>query len=443
MNFKRKIYDKMLKWKKERNGSSALLILGARRIGKSTIAETFAKNEYKSYLLIDFSIAPEEVYNLFKDISDLNYLFFRLQLIYKVQLFDRDSVLIFDEIQMAPLARQAIKHLVKDHRYDYIETGSLISVQKNSVSIVIPSEETKIDMFPMDYEEFKWALGDNVTINLLRAAFRNKESLGNEVHRKMMRDFRLYMLIGGMPQAVAEYIKTNNLASVDLIKRDILSLYKEDFLKIDKTGKASIIFDSIPEQLNKNISRYKISSVIPGEKYDRVENLIILMENSMTVNVVYNSTDPNIGLSLTKDSDRYKIYVADTGLFISLAFKDKDYTDNIIYQKLLNDKLNVNLGYVYENIVAQMLRTNGKQLYYHVIPTTDGKRYYEIDFLIAESYKLSPIEVKSSGYKQHKSLDVFCNKYSDRLLNKYIIYTKDLQVDAGINYIPVYMAMFL
>ncbi|MEE1090400.1 MAG: AAA family ATPase [Paludibacteraceae bacterium] len=441
--FKRKVYDAMLRWKKERNGATALLIQGARRIGKSTIAEQFAQREYESYILIDFSIAPKEITDLFQDISDLNYIFVKLQLFYQVNLKDRKSVIIFDEVQKQPLARQAIKHLVKDGRYDYIETGSLISVRKSSVDIVIPSEETKIDMFPMDYEEFRWAMGDEVTIPLLRTMFEKKQSLGDAIHRKMMRDFRLYMLVGGMPQAVAKYIQTNDLADVDLVKRDIIALYEEDFEKIDASGRAKALFDAIPAQLSKNVSRYTISSVLPNEKADRVENIIKSMEDTMTTNVAYHSNDPNVGLALTKDLERYKMYVADTGLFITLAFKNKDFTSNLLYNKLLNDKLNANLGYIYENMIAQMLRTLGKELYYHIIPTQDGKKYYETDFLISDDYNISPIEVKSSGYKTHTSLDVFCDKYSDRIKNRYLIYTKDLAWEKGILYIPIYMTMFL
>ena len=414
--FKRKMYDRLLKWKRERNGESAILIQGARRIGKSTLAEEFARNEYESYILIDFAIAPAEVQELFNDISDLNYIFLRLQLIYRVQLIERKSVIIFDEIQKAPLARQAI---------------------------LLPSEETRVDMFPMDYEEFRWALGDTATIPLLRTAFEKRIPLGDAVHRRMMRDFRLYMLVGGMPKAVAEYIKTNNLGAVDLVKRDIVSLYEEDFWKLDNTGRATALYDAIPAQLSKNASRYQIASAIPGERAERVAGIVKMMNNFMSANVAYHSNDPNVGLALTMDNERFKIYASDTGMFVTLAFKDKDFTDNIIYEKLLNDKLSANLGYVYENVIAQMLRSAGKQLFYHTIPTPDGKKYYEIDFLIADEHKISPIEVKSSGYKSHTSLDVFCDKFSDRVQNKYVIYTKDLKREQGIDYIPVYMTMFL
>ncbi len=441
--FKRKIYDTMLKWKTERNGETALLIQGARRIGKSTIAEQFARHEYKTYLLIDFSRVTKEVNDLFKDISNLNYLLVRLQFIYNVKLYERKSVIIFDEVQLQPLARQAIKHLVKDHRYDYIETGSLISVRSISRNIILPSEETKVDMFPMDYEEFLWALGDTATIPLLRSAFEEKMSLGDAVHRKLMRDFRLYMLVGGMPQAVSTYIKTNNFASVDLVKRDIISLYEEDFVKIDNSGRAKAMYDSIPAQLSRNVMRYKVGKVIPNEKVERVLNIIRAMEDSMTVNVSYHSDDPNVGLAFTKNEEYFKMYASDTGLFVTLAFMDGDITENVIYNKLLNDKLSTNLGYVYENVIAQMLRANGKNLFYHTIKNSDGKKYYEIDFVITDKHKISPIEVKSSGYKTHKSLDKFCDKYSDRIMNKYLIYTKDFKRENGIDYIPVYMTMFL
>ncbi len=441
--FKRKIYDTMLQWKSERNGDTALLIQGARRIGKSTIAEKFARHEYKSYILIDFSKVSKEVSDLFNDISDLNYLFLRLQFIYQVQLYERESVIIFDEVQLQPLARQAIKHLVKDHRYDYIETGSLISVRTKSRNILIPSEETKLDMYPMDYEEFRWALGDTATIPLLRNAFEKKLPLGDAVHRKLMRDFRLYMLIGGMPQAVSAYIKTNNFTAVDLAKRDIIALYEEDFGKIDNSGRAKALYDAIPAQLSKNTLRYQVGSAIKNERAERIVNIVKEMEDSMTVNLAYHSDDPNVGLALTKNEEYFKMYTSDTGLFVTLAFKDSDITENVIYSKLLNDKLSTNLGYVYENVIAQILRTTGKNLFYHTIPYAEGKKYYEIDFVIPDKHKISPIEVKSSGYRAHKSLDEFCLKFSDRILNKYLIYTKDYKRENGVEYIPVYMTMFL
>lgn len=441
--FERKIYQKMLNWKNEFNGKTALLIKGARRVGKSTVAKEFAEKEYSSYILIDFSIAPKEVHNLFSDISNLNYLFLRLQLIYHVNLENRKSVIIFDEVQREPLARQAIKHLVKDGRYDYIETGSLLSIKKNVENIVIPSEETRIEMTPMDYEEFHWALGDKVTIPMLKMAFENKIPLGDDVNRRMMRDFRLYMLVGGMPQVVKEYIDTNNFNKVDQVKRSILELYEDDFRKIDSTGKASLMFLAIPSELAKNTSRYQVSSVIPGEKQDRVLGIISEMKDSLTVNVAYHANDPSVGMSLHEDISKYKLFLSDTGLFTTLAFMDKDFTENIIYEKLLSDKLDTDLGYLYENMVAQTLYASGNKLFYYTFPKDESKHNYEIDFMISKKDKICPIEVKSSGYKTHASIDAFATKFSSKIGQKYLVYTKDLRKDENLLCIPIYMTMFL
>lgn len=441
--FQRKIYQKLLEWKQESSGKTALLIEGARRVGKSTVAEAFAKREYKSYILIDFSKASKEVRELFDDVSDLDYIFLRLQLIYKESLHERESVIIFDEVQLCPMARQAIKHLVKDHRYDYIETGSLISIQKNIKDILIPSEERKISMYPMDFEEFLWALGDTTTSKLLINVFEKKVALGDAVHRKLMRDFRLYMLVGGMPQAVATYLETNNFKNVDEIKRDILKLYEDDFRKIDTSGRISMLFEGIPAQLNTNASRYQVSGVLSGERADTVLELIADMVDSKTVLVAYHANDPNVGLANAKDLRRFKLFLADTGLLTTLIFKDKDFTENVVYEKLLSDKLGVNLGYVYENVVAQILAANGHALYYHTFLNEKSKHNYEIDFLLSKKNKICPIEVKSSGYNTHKSLDAFSEKFSERILDKYMVYTKDLQKDKDILMIPVYMLPFL
>lgn len=441
--FKRKLYDKMLQWKQERDGSTALLIKGARRVGKSTLAEEFAKREYESYILIDFTEASQEVRDLFNDISDLDRLLFQLQFHYQTRLVNRKSVIIFDEVQNCPMARQAIKKLVKDHRYDYIETGSLISIKKYTQGIRIPSEETRITLQPMDYEEFRWALGDEVTIPMLREAFDRQMSLGDGVIRKLLRDFRLYMLVGGMPQAVNAYLGSNNLSIVDAVKREIIELYADDFRKIDPTGKMTRMFYSIPGQLSKNASRYQISSVIEQGKLDRVEELLQDMADSQVVLFSRHANDPHVGLSLHEDSNRYKLFMNDTGLFITLAFWDKDLTENIIYQKLLTDKLSADLGYVYENVVAQMLKASGNELYYHTWPTENGKHNYEIDFLLSRGNKICPIEVKSSGYKTHASLDAFQKKFSDRISRRYLVYTKDFRKDADVFMVPVVMTMFL
>lgn len=438
--FKRKLYSKMLSWKNERNGSTALLIKGARRVGKSTLAEEFAKNEYETYINIDFTDAPQQVKDLFNDISDLDRIFFILQFHYKVQLKERKSVIIFDEVQDCPLARQAIKKLVKDGRYDYIETGSLISIKKNIRNIRIPSEETRLTLYPMDYEEFKWALGDTVTFPMLKEAFTRKMSLGDAMARQQMRDFRLYMLIGGMPQSVEKYLKTNNLEQVDAQKREILELYADDFRKIDPTGRAARIFYSIPGQLSKNASRYMVSNVLPNSRPDRMEELFQDMEDSQVVMFCNHADDPNVGLQLHTDRMRYKMFICDTGLFITLAFLEKDMTENVIYQKLLSDKLSADLGYVYENMTAQMLKAAGYELFYHTWSEDGGKHFFETDFLISHGSKICPIEVKSSGYKSHTSLDNFCKKFSDRIATRYLFYTKDLRIDNQLILTPMYMA---
>ena len=441
--FRRKLYDKMLQWKAERGGSTALLIKGARRVGKSTLAETFAKNEYDSYLFIDFTEVSQDIRDLFNDISDLDSLFLQLQFKFHTRLYPKKSVIVFDEVQNCPMARQAIRKLVNDGRYDYIETGSLMSIRKNVQNIRIPSEETRMTLYPMDYEEFRWALGDEVTIPLLNDAFEMRKGLGDAVTRQLLRDFRLYMLVGGMPQAVSKYIETNDLGAVDAIKREILELYADDFRKIDPTGKATKMFYAIPGQLNSNATRYQLSSVVEQGKKDRVEEIIQDMEDSQVVMIAHHSNDPNVGLPLHEDSDRYKMYLNDTGLFITLAFRDKDITENVIYQKLLNDKLSADLGYVYENVVAQMLKASGNELFYHTWPTESGKHNYEIDFLLSRGSKVCPIEVKSSGYKTHASLDAFMKKYLDRTAQGYLLYTKDMRKDSQILLTPVFMTMFL
>ena len=442
--FKRKLYDKLLEWKNNRHGKTAVLIEGARRVGKSTLTKQFAENEYESYVMIDFSIVRDDVLELFNHIDDLDYFFLQLQFRLGVSLKERKSLVIFDEVQKCPKARQAIKHLVADGRYDYIETGSLISIKKNVKDILIPSEEEKLFLYPMDYEEFKWALGDNTAIPQLKKLFDKKLSIGDAVTRKLMRDFRIYMVVGGMPQAVDTYIDTNNLMEVDRVKRNIIQLYEDDFYEIDSSGRLSMLFDAIPAQLNSNASRYQVASAIGSNtNSDKILQLISELRESMTINMAYHANDPGVGMSLVMNLNKYKMYIGDTGLFITLAFKDKDFTENIIYQKLMSDKLDTNLGYVYENMVAQMLTATGNRLFYYTFPTETGKHNYEIDFLLSRGNKICPIEVKSSGYKRHTSLNTFCQKFSNRILQRYIIYTKDLQKDEQTLFLPVYLTQFL
>ena len=440
--FRRKIYDEMLVWKKESNGESALLIEGPRRVGKSTIVRLFAQNEYRSHVIIDFAKASTEEKNLFNDISDLDYFFTRLKLLKGISLYERESVIIFDEVQQYPIARQAIKYLVEDGRYDFIETGSLISIHKNVDNIVIPSEEESLCMYPMDYEEFRWAMGDKETIPLLKEMLEKKRPLGDDVNRKMLRDYRLYMLVGGMPQAVSKYIETRDLMKVDKVKRGILRIYEQDFHKLDKTDKAKAIFRAIPSELYKNATRYQITTVLGRINSDSIRGLIEMIEDSKTVNIAYHSNDPNVGMELTSDKSSYKMYVCDTGLFVTLAFWDKKFTENIIYQKLLNDKLEANLGYVYENAVAQALASSGNKLFYYTW-LDENNHPFEIDFLLSRGSKLWPLEVKSSGYNKHKSLDEFCRKYSGRISSRYLVYTKDLRKDCETTMIPIYMAGLL
>lgn len=436
--FRRKVYGKMLEWKTTSKGRSALLLEGARRIGKSTIVEEFAKKEYSSYILIDFNEASQDVKDLFENLMDLDYIFLYLQNIYQTSLYEHESVIVFDEVQQCPKARQAIKYLVKDGRYDYIETGSLISIHKNTKDINIPSEEHRVEMFPMDYEEFRWALGDETGMSLLKQVFEKRMSLGEGINRMKMRDLRLYMLVGGMPQAVNEYLDTKNLQNVDLVKRQIIQLYADDFRKIDPTGRISKLFMSIPSQLSRNLMRYQPTPVVGNIPSDKIDELLLCLEDSKTINIAYHADDPYVGMSLTMDYGKYKLYVGDTGLFVTLAFWDKDFTENIIYNKLLSDKLSANMGYVYENLVAQMLRASGDRLFYYTFPK-DKTHFYEIDFLLSCGNKLCPIEVKSSGYKTHASLDAFCRKFSDRIGQRYLIYTKDLQKDEQTLLLPVYM----
>ncbi|MBO7476889.1 MAG: ATP-binding protein [Salinivirgaceae bacterium] len=440
--FKRKLYDRMLQWKNERKGSTALLIKGARRVGKSTLVEDFAKREYKSYILIDFAETSTEISELFENTRDLDFFFFRLQNIYHTQLYERESVIIFDEVQLQPLARQAIKYLVKDGRYDFIETGSLLSIKKNVKNILIPSEETRLTLYPMDFEEFRMALGDTNTFGFMREAYEMKRQMGQAVHRQWMRDLRLYMVVGGMPQAVDTYLNTNNLQFVDDKKREIIQLYDDDFRKIDDSGVASRMFIDIPSQLSGNANRFMISSATDSRITESINLIVKDMEDSMVVNLAYHANDPNVGMGLNKDYNRYKMFMNDTGLFLTLAFWDKSYTENTIYQKLLSDKINANLGYVYENLIAQMLRAEGNELYYYTFP--DGNNHnYEVDFLLSRGSKIVPIEVKSSGYKSHKSLDEFCKKFSSRIGERILLYTKDYQKDGETTCLPSYFAPFI
>ncbi len=441
--FKRKIYDEMLEWKENRSDKYALLIKGARRVGKSTIAEEFARKEFKSYILIDFAHTSKTLKELFDDTYDLDFFFLQLQQLTGTRLYENESVIIFDEVQLLPKARQAIKYLVADGRYKYIETGSLISIKKNTKDILIPSEEHRISMYPMDFEEFLWAIGDEITSETIKTLIAKKKPAGNAMHRNLMRVFRLYMLIGGMPQAIETYLEHNNLQTVDVTKREIIDLYEEDFTKIDSSGLAGDIYDAIPANLSNNASRYVLASAREGTRSEQVRDLVPDMLSSYTVNIAFHANNPTVGMALEKDAGRYKLFTSDVGLFITLAFKDKKYTENVIYNKLLSDKLEANLGYVYENAVAQMLIAKDNNLFYYTMESATSNHLHEIDFLLSKGNKICPIEVKSGNYRGHKSLDVFCEKFSSRIGEKYVAHTKDYKWENGINYVPVYMIPFI
>ena len=441
--FKRKIYDEILEWKENKSEKYALLIKGARRVGKSTIVEEFARKEFKTYILIDFAHTSKAIIELFDDTYDLDFFFLQLQQLTGVRLYENESVIIFDEVQLFPKARQVIKYLVADGRYKYIETGSLLSIKRNTKDILIPSEEHKISMYPMDFEEFLWAIEDEITAETIKHLLQSKKPAGNAMHRNLMRIFRLYMLIGGMPQAIETYIDKNNLQLVDEAKREIVDLYEEDFVKIDGSGLAGDIYDAIPANLSGNASRYILSSAREGIRSEQVRELIPDMLSSYTVNIAYHANNPSVGMALEKDAGRYKLFTSDVGLFVTLAFKDKKYTENLIYNKLLSDKLDANLGYVYENAVAQMLTASGNNLFYYTMESDTSNHLYEIDFLLSRGDKICPLEVKSGNYRAHKSLDVFCDKFSSRVREKYVVHTKDYKWENGINYIPVYMIPFL
>lgn len=441
MYFKRKAYDKLVQWKTDYAQNYAVLLEGARRVGKSTIAEQFARNEYRSYILIDFSKASNEIKSCFDDINDLDMFFLRLQALTGVNLYKEESVVIFDEVQLFPKARQAIKHLVKDGRYHYIETGSLISIKKNVENILIPSEEMKIDVYPMDYEEFCWATNQN--FDMLKKIYDMNKSIGQEVNRKLMRDIRVYMAVGGMPQAVEAYTVGQNFSMIDQIKRQIIVLYEDDFKKIDPSGRLSSIYHSIPAQLSKEAKRYSLSKTLGRRKNEKDDSLIYDLIDSKTVIASYNSTDPRVSLSLIKDLSSYKLYIADTGLFVTLMFIDRPATENEIYAKLLADKLPANLGYLYENLVAQMITSTGRELYYHTWEKKGSTHYYEIDFLISNGSKVSAIEVKSAGAGKHESLLEFRKKYSKNIKNSYIVSQKDIDKKEELKFMPVYLTPFL
>ena len=435
--FKRKVYDKLLEWKKDWDGKYACLLEGARRVGKTTVAETFARNEYDSYILIDFSNISREMIDIFDDISKLDRFFLRLQIETGVELFERRSVIIFDEIQLFPKARQAIKHLVKDGRYDYIETGSLISIKKNVKDILIPSEEHKIHVYPMDYEEFMWATGG--TPNVLDIAYKSDMELGNAVNRSVMKDFRVYMAVGGMPQAVECYITLNNFEAVDKVKREILELYYDDLKKIDASGRITDMYKSVPCQLAGKKKHYMITTATGKQKTRKDEERLFELIESGLVLPCYNVTNPSVSLSQTKDMNCFKLYLSDIGLFTTMLFNETQNGIEDIYKKLLSDSLSADLGYLYENVVAQAIKSSGRDLYYHTWRKEGSTHSYEVDFLLTSRNKVIPIEVKSSAVKNHKSIDNFAVKYSKQVGDRFLLSQKDVGKIGTLKLKPIYM----
>ena len=444
---RRKIYDRLLEWKEKDKGNCALLLDGARRVGKSYIAERFGQREYKSYLMIDFAHLPQEIRQIFEnDFSDLDLFFNKLSAYYRKTLYRRESLIIFDEVQRYPAARELIKYLVADGRYDYLETGSLISLKMNVEDIVIPSEEEHVEMFPMDFEEFLWAMGDEVTVPFLKECFDKRRPLGQAMHRRVMNDFRQYILVGGMPQAVEAYRKSKNFEDTDRIKRRILTLYREDITKFARGYEAKVlsVFDEMPSQLSKTEKKYKLSSVDKGARFRDYENAFLWLTEAMVVNACYNATEPTIGLSMSEEHSTRKCYMADTGLLVTHSFMDDKFTDNELYRDILLDRLHVNEGMLIENIVAQELRASGHKLFFYSRTDTNNRENnMEIDFLIRRERKICPLEVKSGSYRKHSSLDKFRNKFRGRIGQAYILYPKDILIKEDVVHLPVYMAMFL
>ncbi|CCY53407.1 uncharacterized protein BN781_01793 [Coprococcus sp. CAG:782] len=441
MYFKRKAYNKLIEWKNLYSDKYAVLLEGARRVGKSTIAENFAKNEYKSYILIDFSKITSNILECFGDIGNLNIFFLRLQAETGITLYEHESLIIFDEVQLFPKARQAIKHLVFDGRYSYLETGSLISIKKNVKDILIPSEEMKIQIYPMDYEEFCDATESNY--ELLRQIYNSGAAIGQATNRKLMRDLRIYMAVGGMPQAVEAYVNKKNFSEIDMIKRQIISLYEDDFKKIDDSGRISALYHSIPAQLAKDTRKYRITTAIGKKNNTKAEELLYELIDSKTVLPCYNSTDPRGSLTNTKDFSSYKLYLSDTGLFVTLLFIDRPVTENDIYAKLLSDKLPANLGYLYENLVAQMIASSGRELFYHTWEKNKSTHYYEVDFLVSEGSKINAFEIKSSGTGKHESITEFSKKFSQNINKIYLISQKDVGKEENLLLKPFYFTPFL
>jgi len=452
MMFQRKMYQTLLRWKEENRGKKAILIEGARRVGKTTVVKAFAENEYDSCMIIDFSKVTNTVKEYFRiHIGDLNTLFMLLQAEFGIQLVEKHSVIVFDEVQFCPKAREAIKHLVADGRYDYIETGSLISIRDNVKDILIPSEEHAVSMYPMDFEEFCMAMGNEPLIQYIRLCFKNRQPLERSLHYKAMLLYKEYLLVGGMPQSVAAFIDNNqSFEKADIEKRDILSLYRNDIGKIEGLYRSKVlaIFDQIPGLLAKHEKRVVLSSVAKGSSPEQFEYAFFWLDDSMISNECVKCTDPNIGFSLSEDRSYVKCYMGDTGLLVSHAFDENELLEEEIYKLILNDKLSINEGMLFENMVAQMLKANGHRLFYYTRYNPEKHRNdIEIDFLLSSGGKTKnmviPIEVKSGARYQTKSLKRFKETYKNRIAQSYIIHPRNLSFKEDILCIPPYMVFCL
>ena len=448
---KRKIYGQLVKWKNEQKGKSALLIEGARRIGKSYIVEAFGRNEYKSYILVDFNDMDDELRDIFDHyLSQRDEFFLRLSLYYGVKLHERESLIIFDEVQQYPRARAAIKYMVKDGRYDFIETGSLVSIKKNVTGIVIPSEEQQLDMYPMDFEEFLWAMGEEMLMDFIRKQFASGEPMG-QLHRKALDYFRTYMIIGGMPQAVLTFSETRDFEKTDQTKRMILQLYRNDIQKYATEAEARVtaIFDELPAQLQRHEKKFRLASLRQGARMRDYEDAFFWLGDSRVVNICFNTTEPNIGLRMNMERTTMKCYMGDTGLLISHAFDESTIASEQLYRKLMLGKLEVNQGMLVENIVAQMLRASGHRLYFYSrSDRSDAEDRMEVDFLIAKPtitnrHNICPIEVKSGSRYTLTSLGKFCRKHAEQLSTPYVLHTTDQNTENGIRFLPLYMTPLL
>ena len=445
--FKRKAYDKLKEWKRRSNGRTAIMVDGARRVGKTCLVEEFVRREYRTAIVVDFSKADEQIKATIRNRpGDLDALFNTLSLTYGVRLHPRESAIVFDEVQLYPLARQLIKHLVADGRYDYIETGSLISLKRNIKDILIPSEEEHIDMPPMDFEEFRWALGDEMSVPFAKECYNAMKPLGQGLHRQMMERYREYLLVGGMPQSVGAYLATKDFGAADDAKRGILRIYRDDIAKFAQGYEAKVraIFDAIPEQLSRKEKRYKLSSITKDARFREYEDAFTWLNDARVANPCFNATEPSAGLALSREHTTQKLYMADTGLLVTHAYNDGRYTDNDLYREIFFGNAGANNGMIIENAAAQELRATGRILYFYSRVDRDRrKNEMEIDFLIRRNGRICPIEVKSAAYQRHASLDKFRAKFGDRLGQPYILYTKDVMEKDGIIHLPLYMAMFL